>query len=139
MIARAGQYWLALVIAFENQIDKSEKIGYPNTRIIERNGLHIHGVLGLELGREGLENGLGIPTSRTQQNIRIVALHTSLRKMTAVTPEQPEQGTPAPSLRLSRWTAAFYCFFRNTVRLTVGEVPERKRSTTTRLASPVHP
>ena len=45
--------------------------------------------------------------------------------MTAVTPEQPEQGTPAPSLRLSRWTAAFSCFFRNTVRLTVGKIPEQ--------------
>lgn len=62
---------------------------------------------------------------RTQQNIRFVAFHTSLRKMTAVTPEQPEQGTPAPSLRLSRWTAAFSCFFRNTVRLTVGKIPEQ--------------
>ena len=34
-------------------------------------------------------------------------LHYANLNRTAVTPEQPEEGTPAPSLRLSRWTAVF--------------------------------
>lgn len=50
-------------------------------------------------------DGLFFRAPRTQQNKFFVTLQTI--ESAAGLPEQPEEGTPAPSLRLSRQTAAF--------------------------------
>ena len=56
---------------------------------------------------ECLGNPHNTCTLLTQQNNRFVAFPE--HEKTAIPPEQPEQGTPSPSLRLSRWKAVFLC------------------------------